>query len=514
MLSGKAGGMRKGEEQSCQRGQERRRHRDEGEAPPDRNDSDGSQRFAKRARTDSDNGEAPFVWRKKVEMLRKKGINAEEAQERQRAELQDELVAAKRRREQREQEREEREAEQVQIAREKEAQMNEGWHKNEASFHGKQHFVRQAIRIGENRPVGIDLFAKYVRLDVHSDVTVLHMDNFLEGLGVARVQKLADGVEDELDYVVDFDSGEDNAVWNRGIRLEFWQCVRVCVQERLERLRASGEEGVLNAVGSDVERLLQGKSISKLREMETEIDMRLKHGGHGGDSADATLAEVDFWQAALGKIQARVASMRLKELSEMLWMERQQREEKRPRKEDRTTGRREKKKGGQGRGDNERLGDDGVASGLGGEEEEEEEFKDEVEAPKRSGSWYNWGNDKYRARKPKYVNKVLSGYRWTKYNRTHYDHDNPPPKTVQGYMFNILYPDLMDASQTPWFTISKTERAEVVIITFHAGPPYQDIAFKIVNGRWVTSHRRGYRCSFDKGVLQLWFKFDRYYYRR
>ena len=30
------------------------------------------------------------------------------------------------------------------------------------------------------------------------------------------------------------------------------------------------------------------------------------------------------------------------------------------------------------------------------------------------------------------------------YNRTHYDHDNPPPKTVQGYKFNIFYPDLID----------------------------------------------------------------------
>ena len=29
------------------------------------------------------------------------------------------------------------------------------------------------------------------------------------------------------------------------------------------------------------------------------------------------------------------------------------------------------------------------------------------------------------------------GYEWNKYNQTHYDHDNPPPKIVQGYKFNV-----------------------------------------------------------------------------
>ena len=29
------------------------------------------------------------------------------------------------------------------------------------------------------------------------------------------------------------------------------------------------------------------------------------------------------------------------------------------------------------------------------------------------------------------------GYEWNKYNQTHYDSDNPPPKIVQGYKFNV-----------------------------------------------------------------------------
>lgn len=50
--------------------------------------------------------------------------------------------------------------------------------------------------------------------------------------------------------------------------------------------------------------------------------------------------------------------------------------------------------------------------------------------------FYNW-SDKYRPRKPRYYNRVHTGYDWNQYNKKHYDVDNPPPKTVQGYKFNV-----------------------------------------------------------------------------
>ncbi|PIN05674.1 Cactin [Handroanthus impetiginosus] len=83
-----------------------------------------------------------------------------------------------------------------------------------------------------------------------------------------------------------------------------------------------------------------------------------------------------------------------------------------------------------------------------------------------------WWHDKYRPRKPKYFNRVHTGYEWNKYNQTHYDHDNPPPKIVQGYKFNIFYPDLVDKSKAPTYTIEKDgDSTETCIIRFHAGPP-------------------------------------------
>lgn len=87
--------------------------------------------------------------------------------------------------------------------------------------------------------------------------------------------------------------------------------------------------------------------------------------------------------------------------------------------------------------------------------------------------------------------------------------DNPPPKVVQGYkvckvswihgrvkidqllQFNIFYPDLIDKSKAPTYKIVKEPGNEdTVLLHFSAGPPYEDIAFRIVNREWEYSHKR------------------------
>ncbi|GAA5980875.1 hypothetical protein JCM10908_003898 [Rhodotorula pacifica] len=146
-----------------------------------------------------------------------------------------------------------------------------------------------------------------------------------------------------------------------------------------------------------------------------------------------------------------------------------------------------------------------------GFDDEEEFFNMEAEMSKQSYTW----EDKYRPRKPRYFNKVHTGYEWNKYNQTHYDSDNPPPKVVQGYKFNIFYPDLIDKTKAPQFRIVKNkENPDICTIVFTAGPPYEDIAFTIVNRPWEHSHKRGFRSSFDRGVLQLHFSFRRNFYRK
>lgn len=145
-------------------------------------------------------------------------------------------------------------------------------------------------------------------------------------------------------------------------------------------------------------------------------------------------------------------------------------------------------------------------------DEEEELFN--VEENITNPTTYNW-EDKYRPRKPRYFNRVHTGYEWNKYNQTHYDTDNPPPKVVQGYKFNIFYPDLIDKSKAPTYKIVKEPgNDETVLLHFSAGPPYEDIAFRIVNREWEFSHKRGFRSSFDRGCLSLWFNFRRNFYRK
>jgi hypothetical protein len=52
-------------------------------------------------------------------------------------------------------------------------------------------------------------------------------------------------------------------------------------------------------------------------------------------------------------------------------------------------------------------------------DEEEELFN--VEEDIQHPTSYNW-EDKYRPRKPRYFNRVHTGYEWNKYNQTHYEY--------------------------------------------------------------------------------------------
>lgn len=143
----------------------------------------------------------------------------------------------------------------------------------------------------------------------------------------------------------------------------------------------------------------------------------------------------------------------------------------------------------------------------------DDEVEFSVESP--ISAQVHLSSDKYRPRKPRYFNRVHTGFEWNKYNQTHYDMDNPPPKIVQGYKFNIFYPDLINKSTTPQYILTPCEdNADFSVLRFHAGPPYEDIAFKIVNREWEFSYKRGFRCQFHNNIFQLWFHFKRYRYRR
>ena len=146
-----------------------------------------------------------------------------------------------------------------------------------------------------------------------------------------------------------------------------------------------------------------------------------------------------------------------------------------------------------------------VARGV---EEGEEIFTAEEQVTTVTPHW----DGSYKARKPRYFNRVQMGYEWNKYNQTHYDHDNPPPKVVQGYKFNIFYPDLIDKVKAPTYKIERENgrkkgqsfapagEDDTCLIRFIAGPPYEDLAFRIIDKEWDYSAKRerGFKSSFDK----------------
>lgn len=524
----------------------------------------------RKAYDDEDDAGVPFDWEKRNKMLARSGVRLTAAdQAARRAEAAAELERAKARREERQRERDEAEVEHAREARLREQEMNEGWDRAEATFHGRQHFLRQAIRLREGRGTLGDALARNVRLDL-LEVPPEHRNpcevllTMLPGLTAAALGEVYDAVQLELDYIPDFDTEDDTDVFNRGLRLEWWTCLETFVCNLLAwaapdtvnprggdganvTTDSSGDRGggsggeknegdrdeilereeqtrtprprVHPSVQSDLEEMLSSKSRTELSAMESEIAPRIEGGGalrrHQEDNGEDEYADVEFWQAALGRIRRGIAAARIAELNQILADERAVMLAAMPPDEADDHGKLAVADGDaslrEGPVD---MGEEAMvrAEAAKGMREDEERFAD-LDESLVGGRRYAW-NDKYRPRRPRFFNRVQTGYDWNKYNRTHYDHDNPPPKTVQGYKFNVFYPDLIDRSVAPTFTISRTDNPEVCILTFKSGPPYEDLAFKIVSRPWEHSHRRGFRCVFDRGVLQLWFNFRRLRYRR
>merc|ERR1719376_377686 len=140
--------------------------------------------------------------------------------------------------------------------------------------------------------------------------------------------------------------------------------------------------------------------------------------------------------------------------------------------------------------------------------------------PKADGTFSHTSltSEELKPRKPRFENKVRTGYDWNRYNQTHYDVNNPPPKMVQGYKFNIFYADLIDKTVTPSWALEpcgdSTDDNNTVQLRFTAGPPYQDIAFRILNREWDTHPNAHFVNKFEKGILQLHFSLKRLRYRK
>lgn len=469
----------------------------------------------------------PFVWGKKLEKERKQGNSSVTAEEKRLQQMM-EIERLRKRREDKEREAEELERVRAEELRLRESMQYGDWQRKEEEFHTTQTQVRSTLRLLERREQPIDLIAKNVLLlesasstERDDHVVALRLSSLRESPLQDPLAILSELRSEELDALLeDVNSYIELAEMKSSAYVSFWRLVHeATVAERRRRSHRRSDKALHKSVVSEVQRLLEGKSAAELWAMAEDIEASIR----AGEKVD-----VEYWERVVAEVRAQRARLLLREEHASMCLRREEvlgrlqalREElavaatlAAPQRED-VKLMYSSSAAMQSEASTSAL----TAAELAFLRAEEEQgltasehtmgLRDEHPVART----YPWAQQ-FTPRKPQYYNRVTMGFDHNKYNQTHYDKDNPPPKLVQGYKFNIFYGDLVDTSRTPRYSLEGADEQEAAIIRFHAGAPYTDLAFKIVNQEWDRD-KRNFKCVFEQGVMQLHFNFKRHWYRR
>jgi hypothetical protein len=297
----------------------------------------------------------------------------------------------------------------------------------------------------------------------------------------------------------------------------YWESLSIVVKNEIKLLQNGGDDSPYAKKVNGIKSIFEGQSRSDLMKMKEEVEAKLRRAANPKEPSDADI-DRSYWLSVLEQFAVHVAKLNLSELhSKMLVRQLEKLEQRKEalaeqQKKEASAAQVEESKDREEQDASQIMVPKNVDADF-GSLEEELGLTDEVALVANGGKPYNW-QDRYAPRKPRYFNRVRTGFDWNKYNQTHYDSENPPPKIVQGYKFNIFYPDLVDPTRTPTYFLEPADSDEFCILRFHAGPPYEDIAFKIINREWNKSRKRGFRSTFERGVLSLYFNFTTHWYRR
>lgn len=399
-----------------------------------------------------------FVWRKRIDLDLARGcqtLNLSLKSEKKRClERLEEIENLKKRRIDRVADQARREAERRIAARARSDAEFEDFGKKEAEFVLNQSKIRSEIRLRDRRPKPIDILCNILDGWEDLDIEIDDASSVFEDLPLKELEEVREEIEIRLDV-------------DRELK-PFWEAVKVVCDLKITEARTKEVDRrcFYSGVEVDVKGLLQKKTFDELNSMQLEIESRMRSG-------EAEV--VEYWEAVIELIKIHKAKRYLKEF----YMKPQEK---------------------------------GLGSGA--EKENIDDLaKDHVESEEVGGVEEVNLDSSLLWEKPKYVVRVHCGYEWNKYNRVHYDHDHPPTKTVQGYKFDIYYPELV--GKAPQYIMEKDgSSTETCLLRFHAGTPYEDVAFRIINKEWDYTRRRGFKCTFDHGILQLHFNFKRFSYRR
>lgn len=496
-----------------------------------------------------------FVWEKKIKRdleLNKKDTK-KSSKEKERRRLQ-EIKLARLKREEREKEREELENRKEEETRQRERDMYADWFEKEEQFHAKQRKKRSKIRFQQQRERLIDHLCKVPLLhdeyqEIEAEMEAYQIHTFDKGyhefalgsslrckdpitliraLDAAHLREVSLELEDRTESEknkVPSTSKADSPASTTGrdpasFPFSFYELLLEDVKYRISVLNEfNARVSMQKNVKKDLEDLIQGRSLKELESLakETNPMNKTRHGREGVD--------VDYWQEVYEGVKAAKRRLLIEQKLRTVWKTRARILKKlNITVEDSfedfiDTGQKSVKASpdnasettalalSDGTSDDKKI-DTIIKNEILNEDEELMPARDEVSTSRVPK------DDRASLKKPRYFNKVKVGFMWNKYNRTHYDEDNPPPKTVKGYKFNIFYPALKHSNQAPRFYLEGADTEEFAILRFKTGAPYQDVAFKILNKEWEKNPWHGFKCVFEKGILQLHFNFKRVVYRK
>lgn len=447
-----------------------------------------------------------FVWKKKKEDNTNKAVepNAVEA-----------IQRVRQRRKDREMDKKEFERLKQEELRIRDTGDYDSYQEKEDHFHLTQSFVRSRKRLLEGRGTLIDVLAKNQFLYLPEAISSLGIENTTDTL-MNEEQKSQDtgslirmdienpvkligdltaisSIHSLIDQVRNFNSFEPIAYWETILALCSFQIRKLSKSGSIRKSEASIE--------GDIQEMLEAQSKSELLELQGEMQ---------ANALQANTIDVEYWETVNIFLRYYLSKIEMNECFALICVERQKLLKKLgPALSSSTnTSIAASVNSTMGASDSSNVAMQMLALEKAKDfEEEEESFNDSMEVPLSAS--------KPGMVKPRYFNRVKSGFDWNKYNQTHYDEDNPPPKTVQGYKFNIFYPELVDKTNTPSFKVERVpSNPDFCIIRFQAGAPYEDIAFQIVNREWEQSQKYGFKCVFERGILHLYFTFKRHRYRR
>ena len=415
-----------------------------------------------------------FSWKKKEE----RKLPPDASRHGKQDEMFDEIEKVRQRRRDRDQHFEEMERLRAEESRMKELENYDEWARKEEEFHLQQQRQRSAIRLVEGREKPVDVLAKNLLMFGLSDeekknrAAVKYQEKYnalneldtleaeLEEPYVILKHLKLEELEELLSDIDSFRKLEREAtrsldVLNSAV-LKYWDDLFLVTQEEISFLKSGGVDGARAQTIMEIRKLFEGQLLEQIQKMKNDVEQKLQ------TIADSKgVGDLDYWRTVLDQLQVHIAKMQLSDLHSKMLVRQLERVEKK--KEELLAA---EQAGTVFAADAEDDGDvlgrpKDVNAGF-GDLEEELGLNDEIGLTNMDYAV----DDKFRHRKPRYFNRVKTGYDWNKYNQTHYDHDNPPPKTVQGYKFNIFYPDLLDVTKTPQYTLHKADTDEFLHHSF------------------------------------------------